>query len=82
MLTDQDIQKIISVVATKEDIQDLKEDVAGLRESVQALTISVDRLVKAVETYHQEYLALTQKVDRLEKWVTEIAEKVGVELKS
>ena len=46
MLTNEDIQKIIEVVATKEDVNDLKQDIAALRESVQALTISIDKLAK------------------------------------
>ena len=37
MLTNEDIQKIIEVVATKEDIKEIKEDINGLREAVQAV---------------------------------------------
>lgn len=35
---------------------------------------------KTSETYMQEMLALGKKVDRLEKWVTQIAEATGVKL--
>ena len=53
MLTNEDITKIASIVATKEDVRDLKQDVSGLRESVQTLTVSVDKLVKAVVILEQ-----------------------------
>lgn len=46
MLDDKDIQKIISVVATKEDIRDLKQYVNGLREMTQSLVLSVDKAEK------------------------------------
>lgn len=51
-----------------------------LRESVRALTVSVDRLAKAIEDLHQEFAAITAKVDRHEKWIKQIAEKLGLKL--
>ena len=80
MLEDKDIQKLIEVFATKEDIKDLKQDIAGLREQIQALTVAVDRLVKAVENLRQEYFAIKSQVDRHEKWLHQIAEKLGIKL--
>jgi uncharacterized coiled-coil DUF342 family protein len=80
MLTNEDVKKLLEVLATKEDIKELKEDMSGLRESVQALTVSVDRLAKAVEDMHQEFVAITAKVDRHEKWLHQIAEKLGIKL--
>jgi len=44
MLTDQDIQKLVSILATKSDIQEIKEDVSGLRESIQGLVVAMDGL--------------------------------------
>jgi len=80
MLTDEDIKKLLNVLATREDIVELKQDMAGLREAVQALTVSVDKLAKAVEDMHQEFMAITAKVDRHEKWIKQIAEKLGLKL--
>ena len=80
MLTNEDINKIISVVATKEDIVDIKKDMSGLRESVQALIISVDGLTKSIDDLKIEYIAITNKIQRHEKWIQKIAEKIGVEL--
>jgi archaellum component FlaC len=80
MLTDEDIQKMAEVFATKEDIKDLKEDIGGLRESVQALTVSIDKLTKILEDLKQEYIAITAKVDAHEKWIKQASEKLGIKL--
>ena len=80
MLTDEDIVKITSIVATKEDIENIKKDMIGLRESVQALTISVDKLVKAVDGLRTEYTMVKNQVDRHEKWFHQIADKLGIKL--
>jgi len=80
MLTNEDITKIASIVATKEDIRDLKQDVSGLRESVQTLTVSVDKLVKAVGDLKTEYVMVKNQVDRHEKWFHQVADKLGIKL--
>lgn len=77
---DQRFDKAFGVFATKEDIKNLKEDMNGLRESVQILILSTDRLVKSIEDPHQEFIATVAKIDRHEKWIHQIAEKVGVRL--
>lgn len=82
MLTGQDIKRIIEVVATKEDVKEIKEEVSGLRENVQALTVAVDGLVKAVKDLRQEYFMITSAVNRHEKWIQQIADRVGVKLAS
>ena len=41
----------------------------------------VDAYAKRADTYFQEMVALSHKVDRHEKWLQEIAEKLGVKLK-
>lgn len=45
------------------------------------LQSSVDAYAKKADTYFQEMLMLARKVDRLEKWILQIAEKTGVSLK-
>lgn len=92
MLTDQDIQKIVEanketfatkqdIIGIKEDIKDIKNDTSGLRESVQSLILSVDKFVKATEDLNQEAASATLKMERHEKWIQQIAEKIGVQLK-
>ncbi len=80
MLDDNDIVKLMEVLATKEDIKELKEGFDGLQEMVQALVVSVDKLVKAVADLSQEYAMVTAKVDRHDKWLKQIAEKIGIKL--
>ena len=72
--------KILSLVATKEEFKEVKQDLNGLRESIQALTLAVDKLVKSTEDLHQEYAAITAKVDRNEKWIQQLANKLGIKL--
>ena len=64
----------------QEEIKDLRQDVNGLRESIQALTISVDRLVGAVSNLKTEYAAITNQINRHEKWLNLVAEKLGIKL--
>jgi len=80
MLTNEDIQKIISVVATKEDITKLDEKVDSLRETMQGLAVSVDKFVGAIDDLKQEYKMAIAQTDRHEKWIKQIAGKVGIQL--
>lgn len=41
---------------------------------------AVAELAGDIKTYHQELLALGHKVDRLEKWILQIAQETGVKL--
>ncbi|MDP3004223.1 MAG: hypothetical protein Q8N43_01825 [Candidatus Azambacteria bacterium] len=45
------------------------------------LTNAVDAYAQKADTYFQEMVMLTHKVDRHEKWLQEIAEKLGIKLK-
>jgi len=81
MLDDKDIQKIIEanreVFPSKEDFEGFKDEI---KQSFSDLQTSVDEYAKKADTYFQEMVMLTHKVDRLEKWIQQIAEKVGMKL--
>ena len=81
MLDDKDIQKIIEanreVFPSKEDFEGFKDE---LKQSFSDLQTSVDTYAKKADTYFQEMVMLTHKIDRLEKWIQEIAGKVGIKL--
>lgn len=96
MLTDQDIQKLTKVFSTKEDsdkastillkeIFSIKKDLESLREenkeNFNNITTSIDSYAKKSDMYFQEMLLLANKVDRQEKWIHQLAEKMGVQLK-
>lgn len=44
------------------------------------LTAAVAELGGQLKDYHQEMLMLAHKVDRMERWIHQIAEKTGVKL--
>ena len=81
MLTEEDIKKIIEanqeVFPTKGDFEDFREE---MRKSFSDLQTSVDAYAKKADTYFQEMVALSHKVDRHEKWIKQLAEKLGVKL--
>lgn len=81
MLTKKDIDKIIEanreVFPTKEDFDAFKDE---MRENFSGLQTSVDAYAKKADKYFQEMLMLSHKVERLEKWVQQLAEKVGIKL--
>ncbi|MBU2635199.1 SAM-dependent methyltransferase [Patescibacteria group bacterium] len=79
MLTDEDIKKLIEVFATREEVA-TKADLEEIRRDFSDLQTSVDTYAKKADSYFQEMVALTHKVDRHEKWLLQIADKLGVKL--
>ncbi|MDP2676427.1 MAG: hypothetical protein Q8O83_01955 [bacterium] len=79
MLTDQDIKKLIEVFATREEVA-TKKDLEEVRKDFSDLQSSVDSYAKKADTYFQEMLVLAHRVDRIEKWMKQIADKVGIKL--
>ena len=76
----QNFAKVVTLDEFDQFKAEIKQDLDGLRESVQALTVSIDKLVKAIADMHEEYVMITGKVDRHEKWIQQIAEKLGLTL--
>jgi len=81
MLSIEDIKKITEaqreVFATKEDFEVFRDE---MRKNFADLLTSVDTYAKKADTYFQEMVMLAYKVDRHEKWLHQIAEKLGVKL--
>lgn len=81
MLTDEDIKKIIAankeVFPTKEDFEFFKDE---MRKNFSDLLTAVDSYAKRADTFFQEMVMLSRKVDKMEKWIHQIAEKVGLKL--
>jgi len=83
MLDDKDIQKLINVFPTKEESVSKEEFESfhkEVRKSFSDLYSVVDAYAKKADTYFQEMVMLAHKVDKLEKWIHQIAEKVGIKL--
>jgi hypothetical protein len=81
MLTSEDVQKIIEaqkdVFPTKVDFEYFKDE---MKKDFTDLQTSIDVYAKKADNYFQEMLMLAHKVDKLEKWIHQIAEKVGLKL--
>ncbi len=81
MLTQEDIQKIIEaqreVFATKEDFSSFKDE---YKKDFSDMLTAVDGYAKKADGYFQEMLMLSNKVNRLEKWILQLAEKTGIQL--
>jgi len=51
-----------------------------MENSFSDLQTSVDAYAKKADAYFQEMVMLAHKVDRMEKWINEIANKIGLKL--
>jgi len=69
-------EKFFSVDTKLEKLQEDKAD----KNDVNELMTSLDAYAKKADTYFQEMVALSHKVDRHEKWFHQIAEKLGIKL--
>ena len=81
MLTDSDIQKLVSVLATKKDFEELQTETISLRETIDSLVTSIDGLAKVIDDLQVEYSAIKVQMNRHERWIKQIAEKAGLSLK-
>jgi len=77
---DQKFLRAFDVFSTKDEIKELATRIERLEESVHALTNAVDKLAKAVDDLRIEYSAMTMQVSRHEKWIQQIAGKLGLKL--
>ncbi len=79
MLTDEDVQKLIEVFATRDEMTTMVSNLAT-KEDFLNLQTAVDAYAKKADTYFQEMVALSHKVDRHEKWLRQVADKLGINL--
>jgi uncharacterized coiled-coil DUF342 family protein len=81
MITNKDVQKLLTafktVFATREE---LDEKFGKLNNKFNDLQSAVDGYAKKADAYFQEMVMLSHRVNKLEKWVQQIAEKAGVKL--
>lgn len=47
---------------------------------IRDLKLAVGELAGQIKDYHQEMVMLARKVDRMERWIHEIAKQTGVKL--
>lgn len=58
---------------TEKEFKELKENFSKLATSVDGYALKADK-------YFQEFLMLAHKVERHEKWLLQIADKLGIKL--
>lgn len=63
--------------ATKDDLESFRKEV---EENFNNLQSSIDAYAKKADAYFQEMVMLSHKVDRHEKWLLAMAEKLGMKL--
>jgi hypothetical protein len=80
MLNDEDINKLTAVLASKKDVEDIKSDLVDLKELVQGLMISNDSIAKSIGDLTLEYAAISTQLSRHDRWIKQIAEKIGINL--
>lgn len=83
MLTNEDIKNIIEanreVFSTKEDFESFREE---MRKNFSDLLTAVDSYAKKADAYFQEMVMLAHKVDKLDRWIHQIADKIGIKLEN
>ena len=81
MLEERDIERLLQVLATKAE---LREAVSNLstKDDINQLLNSIDAYARKADTYFQEMVMLSHKVDRHERWILQLAERLGITLKA
>lgn len=81
MLTTKDIDKMIRVFATKEDVRKIvQEELVEIKKSIHGLVLGLDKLASTVDKLLLEYAAVSEQLTRHERWIKQIAQKAGVAL--
>ncbi len=80
----QDFSELIEYLDEKfinidEKLEDLRLNKAD-KSDVDNLLKAIDVYAKKADAYFQEMVMLAHKVDRHEKWIQQIAEKLGMKL--
>ncbi len=79
MLEDKDVQKLIEVFITRGEFNEAISNLAT-KEDINKLHAAIDDYAQKVDAFAQEMVMLAHKVDRHEKWLHQIAEKLGIKL--
>lgn len=77
MLDENDLQKLAELLVTKTDLENFREE---YRKDFSDLQKSVDAYAVKADAYFQEMTMLSEKVNRHDKWLLQIADKLGIKL--
>lgn len=76
----KDLSELVEYLDKKFAETAKQKDLDILIERVDNLTTSIDRLAKLITDYYQEQMAMKAKMDIHEKWILQLAEKLGLKL--
>ena len=77
MFEEKDIKKLTELLVTKTDLENFRDE---YRKDFRDLQKSVDAYAVKANNFFYELVMLSNKVDRHEKWIKQIAEKLGIKL--
>ena len=77
MLTPEDIKNLTEY---QKEVFVTKEDFKRLEGKFDDLQIAVDNYAKKANDYYQEMVMMNQKLNRHEKWILQIADKLNIKL--
>ncbi|MBU4481552.1 hypothetical protein KKH59_04585 [Patescibacteria group bacterium] len=81
MLDDKDIKKLIEVFITREEFKEAISNLANKeKEDISKLHSAIDAYAKKADVYFQEMVMLSHQVKRHEKWLHQVADKLGIKL--
>jgi uncharacterized coiled-coil DUF342 family protein len=81
MLVDKDVQRLLEVFPTRGEVA-THADMEALRQDFDKLLTAIDAYAHKADTYYQEMVMLSHKVDRHERWIFQLAERAGITLKA
>jgi uncharacterized coiled-coil DUF342 family protein len=76
-LTEGLVTKLSDAFITKIDFENFRDE---YKKDFSNLLTAVDKYAKRADDYFAEMVSLARKVDRHEKWLLQIAEKLGLKL--
>ncbi|HMS23556.1 MAG TPA: hypothetical protein PKB09_02000 [Candidatus Saccharibacteria bacterium] len=78
----EDLSQIISDFASIVDnrFNKIEEDIADLKRSHDRLVNTIDGFIGRIDKYETELAARDHKIDRLEKWIEQLAKKTNTKL--
>lgn len=81
MLTDKDIDRLMHVFPTKDDVRSIvREEIADVRDTQRHMLSALDRLASVIEKLNLEYAAISEQLSRHERWIQQIAKQAQVKL--
>jgi len=82
--TKDDLNNLSVKLLPREEFEKFEKEISrelfDIKESINTLTNSIDKLVGSVNSLTQEYTMVANKIDRHEKWLHQVAEKLGIKL--